>query len=661
MRDLIEGIPGISKSLEKETPTSYADSLFHDNISLVEILKCFPIPQMRRYDGTSDPLEHIAQYKQRIFTIPITRDLKEACMCKGFGSTLSGPALQWFVNLPQGSIRTFADLIDAFNLQFVRSRVFEKTTSDLYKIVQRSREPLRDYLTRFNREKVAITNCDVPTVIEAFRRGLERESPLYEELTKYPCRIMDAVQAKAMAQVRLEEDRMKEDEKYYKPSRKIATPRSRDYKPYTRPNRDEVHVNSTRESNEWKREEHSDWRKVPNLPPTYDSYGFTIMPSAMMKEFTKLGGIVKWPVKSNKPKANPDSKLWCDYYGDYRHKAYDCVALRKELQFLTRKGYLTEFMVSKKTSYVGNDVSPRRNNMTSLRQPSPPPHHKVINFISGGSEICGSTYSQAKRAFRETNIRVMQVGVGNDNLPSLMFDESEKKNIREPQQDGLVISLPMGNCLIKRILVDNGSAANIMMLSTLTQIGLVESDMIKKSTTLVGFSGETKRTLGEITLPIYAQGVNLLEKFCIIDVDSSYNIIMGRPWIHNLQAVASTYHQVLKFPTPWGAQEIRGDQNMARDCYMTCLKPAVQHHGNEMPVATRTGPERLAEVDLKKGDKNVLIGEDLSPTIEANLVNFLTTRLDAFAWEHNDIMGTDPNVITHNLNVDPSYTPVQQK
>ncbi|XP_074337199.1 uncharacterized protein LOC141674389 [Apium graveolens] len=200
---------------------------------------------MRPYDGTSDPLEHMTQYKQRIFMVPITRDLKEACICKDFGSKLSGPALQWFVILPHGSIKTFADLVDAFNMQFFRSRVFEKTTSDLYKIVQRNREPLRDYLTRFNREKVTITNCDAPMAIEAFRRGLEWESPLYEELTKYPCRTMDDVQDKAMAQVRLEEDRMEDDEKYYKPSIKITMLRYRDYKPYTRPTRDEVYVNST--------------------------------------------------------------------------------------------------------------------------------------------------------------------------------------------------------------------------------------------------------------------------------------------------------------------------------------------------------------------------------------------------------------------------------
>ncbi|XP_074351506.1 uncharacterized protein LOC141690622 [Apium graveolens] len=149
-------------------------------------------------------------------------------MCKGFGTTLSGPALQWFINLSNRSTKTFFNLEDAFNMHFASSREFEKTTSDLYKIVQRHRASLHDYLRRFNREKVTITNCDILTAREAFRRGLERISPIYKELTKYPCRTMDDVQAKAMTQVRLEEDKREDDEKYYRPSRKIITPRSRE-------------------------------------------------------------------------------------------------------------------------------------------------------------------------------------------------------------------------------------------------------------------------------------------------------------------------------------------------------------------------------------------------------------------------------------------------
>lgn len=101
----------------------------------------------------------------------------------------------------------------------------------LIKLQVISTEPLRDYLTRFNREKVTITNCDILTEIEAFKRGLERDSPLYDELTKYPSKTMEDVQEKAMAQVSLEEDKRQNDDKYYNLKRKVITSRHRDYKP----------------------------------------------------------------------------------------------------------------------------------------------------------------------------------------------------------------------------------------------------------------------------------------------------------------------------------------------------------------------------------------------------------------------------------------------
>lgn len=64
---------------------------------------------------------------------------------------------------------------------------------------------------------------------------------------------------------------------------------------------------------------------------------------------------------------------------------------------------------------------------------------------------------------------------------------------------------------------------------------------------------------------------------------------------------------------------------------------------------------------MTTGDKKVLIGEDVSPHIGAKLVEFLNTRLDAFAWENEDIMRISPDIITHKLNVDPNHAPVQRK
>ena len=124
----------------------------------------------------ADPDEHVALYKQKLMTISVSKRDREAVMCKSFGTSLTGPRLTWFMHLQHGSISFFADLVNAFKIQFASSRKLEKQSSDLYHVIQRSNETLCEYLNRYNKEKVSTPHCDVPTSIQAFRRGLGRSS-----------------------------------------------------------------------------------------------------------------------------------------------------------------------------------------------------------------------------------------------------------------------------------------------------------------------------------------------------------------------------------------------------------------------------------------------------------------------------------------------------
>lgn len=55
VRELIKQILGVQRPLEKATPASYVDSTFSDHIALVDIPKCFRVPYMKHYDGSTDP------------------------------------------------------------------------------------------------------------------------------------------------------------------------------------------------------------------------------------------------------------------------------------------------------------------------------------------------------------------------------------------------------------------------------------------------------------------------------------------------------------------------------------------------------------------------------------------------------------------------------
>ncbi|XP_056688042.1 leucine-rich repeat extensin-like protein 5 [Spinacia oleracea] len=115
---MIKKIPGVPTPIKEASLDSYADSPYADPIDAIDIPKGFSPPNIPMYDGTTDPRENILTYKQRIMTIPVPKHMSEASLCKGFGSTLIGPALKWLTSLPSGCITCFAHLDNMFNQQF---------------------------------------------------------------------------------------------------------------------------------------------------------------------------------------------------------------------------------------------------------------------------------------------------------------------------------------------------------------------------------------------------------------------------------------------------------------------------------------------------------------------------------------------------------------
>lgn len=64
MEALIQKIPGVPKPIKKSLPHSYAYSPFVDSNALIEMPRKFSFPNMKTYDGSTDPTDHIAFYIQ---------------------------------------------------------------------------------------------------------------------------------------------------------------------------------------------------------------------------------------------------------------------------------------------------------------------------------------------------------------------------------------------------------------------------------------------------------------------------------------------------------------------------------------------------------------------------------------------------------------------
>ena len=106
-------------------------------------------------------------------------------------------------------------------------------------------------------------------------------------------------------------------------------------------------------------------------------------------------------------------------------------------------------------------------------------------------------------------------------------------------------------CLRKNVpmtLVDDGSAVNVIPLKTARKLGMKESDWTSTNQGVRAYDGTRRQVVGLVNLVIATGPIERKVDFLIVDVEASFNILLGRPWIHASKAVTSTLHQKVKIP-----------------------------------------------------------------------------------------------------------------
>ena len=125
----------------------------------------------------------------------------------------------------------------------------------------------------------------------------------------------------------------------------------------------------------------------------------------------------------------------------------------------------------------------------------------------------------------------------------LSFSDAEKQGTIQPHDDALVVTLRIDGYDVKRVMVDQGSAAKIMYPDLFKGLGLKSEDLRSYSSPLVSFEGKMVVPKGQIRLSVQT-GTDVVEvDFIVVEAFSPYTAIIGRPWLHSLGAVSSTLHQ----------------------------------------------------------------------------------------------------------------------
>ncbi|XP_050249411.1 uncharacterized protein LOC126696755 [Quercus robur] len=356
---------------------------------------------------------------------------------------------------------------------------------------------------------------------------------------------------------------------------------------------------------------------------------------------------LKWPEKMRGDPNKRNRNKYCRFHRDHGHDTDECFDLKQQIENLIRQGKLKNFL--------GRDN--RDEKMKGKMEESSRPPLGEIRVIIGGSSTGQS--SKSKKAYLKVVQSVQLFGrsprARTTDEATITFTDEDAERIHHPHDDALVITLMITDYTTRRVLVDNGSSADILYFPAFQQMRLGRDWLRPVNSPLVGFGGMKVQPVGTISLSVvvgaYPRQVTKDVNFLVVDCPSSYNAIIGRPTLNSWKAVTSTYHLSVKFPTEHRVGQVQGDQLAARECYlaMLAMDEQIQAMNIEERRMVAEPTEALEDISLdeENPEKCTRVGADLEEKIKEDLVHFLKKNIDVFAWSHEDMPGIDPSVITH--------------
>ena len=103
----------------------------------------------------------------------------------------------------------------------------------------------------------------------------------------------------------------------------------------------------------------------------------------------------------------------------------------------------------------------------------------------------------------------------------------------------------------------------------------------------------------------------------------------------------------------------------ARECYIAMMEmdDHLQAMNREQHWMVTKPIERLEKILLNDSnlDRMTKIGTLACLTVRQALTTLLKDNRDVFTWSHEDMLGIDPLVMAHRMNVSPSFPPIHQK
>ncbi|GMN66037.1 hypothetical protein TIFTF001_035104 [Ficus carica] len=261
-------------------------------------------------------------------------------------------------------------------------------------------------------------------------------------------------------------------------------------------------------------------------------------------------GLLRDPPPIRAYRARRNQNKYCNFHKDVGHDTKDYIQLRDQIELLIRDGHLREF-VERIITPIGSSgrAAPvaRQNPRPSSRTDEPKQEH-IVHTIFGGiatRDTASSRRSYAREARRYVRGEYINMAehiskICHQDSTPITFTDDEADQLLHPHNDALIEEIRVVDNVIRRVLVDNGSLADIIFIDVFSRLRIEGAVLTPAQTPLYGFAGECIRATGTVHLLVTigdgTERVTRMVEFIVVDQPSIYNVILGRPTLNALKA-----------------------------------------------------------------------------------------------------------------------------
>ena len=124
----------------------------------------------------------------------------------------------------------------------------------------------------------------------------------------------------------------------------------------------------------------------------------------------------------------------------------------------------------------------------------------------------------------------------------LTFTDEDMEIEHPDHRRPLYLMATINGVQIRRALVDTRASLNLIALSTLEAVSLVDKRILGVPMEITGFGGSVESIEGYVQLALRVGPIVALTRFHVINAEVSFHVLLGRPWLHKHRLIPSTFH-----------------------------------------------------------------------------------------------------------------------